>query len=132
MTRRRKLVFALVAMTLSLTLTCAAVLAADLYAHHRAANSAGLNRWGYRGPVVGRKADGEARIVMIGGSTVFGYGGPWHEAAPAFLEHGTRGAPGPAAAISVVNLGYNNEGAFAALPTLEDYSLPRLRRGDSL
>jgi hypothetical protein len=120
MTRRRKLLFALVAMTMSLTLTCAVVLAADLYAHHRAENSAGLNRWGYRGPVVGRKANGEIRIVMIGGSTVFGYGGPWNEAAPAFLEQELRRAR-PGTAISVVNLGYNNDGAFAALPTLEDY-----------
>lgn len=120
MTRRRRMVFAATAMALSMTVTCAAVLAADLYVHQRAENSAGLNRWGYRGPVVGRKAAGEFRVVMVGGSTVFGYGGPWHEAAPAFLEHELRAAH-PSTPITVVNLGYNNDGAYAALPTLEDY-----------
>jgi hypothetical protein len=119
-TRRRKFLFAGAAIALSVTLTCAAVLAADLYAHHRAESSAGLNRWGYRGPLVSRKQPGEVRIVMVGGSTVFGYGGPWHEAAPAFLEQELRKAR-PGTPITVVNLGYNNEGAFAALPTLEDY-----------
>ena len=120
MTRRRKFVFALIAMMLGATVTFGVVLAADLYVHHRAQNSAGLNRWGYRGPVVGRKAPGELRIVMVGGSTVFGYGGPWHEAPPAALEAELRAAH-PNARISVVNLGYNNEGAYAARPTLEDY-----------
>jgi hypothetical protein len=120
MTRRRKAVFAAAAVMVSVTLTSAVVLAADLYVHHRAENSAGLNRWGYRGPVVPRKQAGEVRIVMVGGSTVFGYGGPWHEAAPAFLEQDLRQAR-PGTPITVVNLGYNNEGAFAALPTLEDY-----------
>ena len=120
MTRRRKFAFAIVAILLSLSLSAAAVLAADLYVHHRAENSAGLNRWGYRGPVVGRKASGEVRVVMVGGSTVFGYGGPWQESAPALLEQELRQAR-PGAAVSVVNLGYNNDGAFANLPTLQDY-----------
>lgn len=118
--RRRKFVFAMVVMLLAATLAGAAVLAADLYVHHRAEQSAGLNRWGYRGPVLGGKVAGEARLVMIGGSTVFGYGVPWNEAAPAFLEAELRKAH-PHRAINVVNLGYNNEGAYAALPTLEDY-----------
>lgn len=120
MTRRRKFAFASAAMLISVTLTCAVVLAADLYVHHRAENSAGLNRWGYRGPVLAGKVAGEIRMVMIGGSTVFGYGGPWHEAAPAFLEQELRKAH-PGTVITVANLGYNNEGAYAALPTLEDY-----------
>jgi hypothetical protein len=121
MTRRRKLVFAAAAMILGLSLTSAALLAADLYVHHRTRNSGGLNRWGYRGPVAPGKVPGEVRIVMVGGSTVFGYGGPWHDAAPALLEQQLRHAH-PGAVIHVINLGYNNEGAFAALPTLEDYA----------
>jgi hypothetical protein len=119
-TRGRKFLFAGAAIAISVTLSCAVVLAADLYAHHRAESSAGLNRWGYRGPVVPGKQAGEVRIVMVGGSTVFGYGGRWHEAAPALLEEELRKAR-PGTPITVVNLGYNNEGAFAALPTLEDY-----------
>jgi hypothetical protein len=121
MTRRKKLLFAVAAMALGTMLASTALLAADLYAHHRAQNSAGLNRWGYRGPVAGRKAPGELRIVMLGGSTVFGYGVPWQEAAPAFLERQLQTSH-PDRKFTVVNLGYNNEGAFAARPTLEDYA----------
>lgn len=120
MTRRRKFAFALIAMLLGSSVTFAVVLAADLAVHHRAENSAGLNRWGYRGPVLPRKVAGEVRIAMVGGSTVFGYGGKWHEAPPARLEAELRSAH-PGAIIHVVNLGYNNDGAFAAKPTLEDY-----------
>ncbi|MDO8680108.1 MAG: hypothetical protein Q7R30_16410 [Acidobacteriota bacterium] len=120
MTRRKLLVFSLLAVALSLVLTLVLVLGVDLYLHRRAEQSAGLNRWGYRGPIVGRKQPGEKRVVMLGGSTVFGYGGPWHEAVPALLERflNERTAPG---AIRVINLGFNNEGAFAFLPTLQDF-----------
>jgi hypothetical protein len=86
MTRRKLIVFAFLAVTLSMVLTLIVVLGADLYLHRRAERSAGLNRWGYRGPVVGRKQAGEVRVAMLGGSTLFGYGGPWHEAVPALLE----------------------------------------------
>lgn len=120
LTPRRKAVFALATMLMSALIACLAVLAIDLYVHHRAENSAGLNRWGYRGPVLSARVAGETRIVVVGGSTVFGYGGPWHEAAPAMLEAELRKAH-PGRVINVVNLGYNNDGAYAALPTLEDY-----------
>lgn len=120
MRRRKLIVFACAAVGLSLVLTLLGVLAVDLYLHRRAERSAGLNRWGYRGPVVGRKQPGEVRVAMLGGSTLFGYGGPWHEAVPAllerFLNERTSAAP-----MRVVNLGFNNEGAFAFLPTLQDF-----------
>ncbi len=121
MTRRKRIAFACLAVALSMVLTLIVVLSADLYLHRRAERSAGLNRWGYRGPVVGRKPPGEMRVVMLGGSTVFGYGGPWHEAIPALLERflNERTAPPP---VRVVNLGFNNEGAFAFLPTLQDFA----------
>jgi hypothetical protein len=118
--RRRRLIFGAIAMLMSVTVAMAMLLAVDLYLHHRAERSAGLNRWGYRGPVVGRKQPNETRIVMLGGSTVFGYGVLWSEAPPALLEEELRRLR-PGQAISAVNLGYNNEGAFAALPNLEDY-----------
>ena len=117
---RRKIVFAVASVTLALTLAIALLFVADLYVHHLAQDSAGLNIWGYRGPVAGRKVPGEKRIAMLGGSTVFGYGCKWYEAAPALLEEDIRAAH-PDRPISVINLGYNNEGAYAALPTLEDY-----------
>ncbi|MEO8679336.1 MAG: SGNH/GDSL hydrolase family protein [Vicinamibacterales bacterium] len=122
MTRRRFIAFALAAMALSAVVTVAGLLAVDLYLHHRAERSAGLNRWGYRGPVVGAKAPGELRVVMLGGSTVFGYGVMWDQAIPAQLERAlAQRRPGLASA-RVVNLGFNNEGAYAFQPTLEDFA----------
>ena len=120
LTRRKFFAFGAAAMLLSLLVTMAGALAADLYLHHRAERSAGLNRWGYRGPVAGRKQPGEVRLVMLGGSTAFGYGGTWDEAIPALLEQqlkqveSSRGWRG-------INLGYNSEGAYAFLPTLRDF-----------
>src|SRR6266481_6273396 len=43
---------------------------ADLYLHHKH----GINLWGYRGPAVGKKQPGEKRIVVLGGSTAWGFG----------------------------------------------------------
>jgi lysophospholipase L1-like esterase len=119
-TRRRFIGFALVAMTLSVLFSFVAALAADLYLHHRAERSAGLNRWGYRGPVAGKKRPGELRVVVLGGSTAFGYGVTWDEAIPALLERGLNQQQGQVPA-SVVNLGFNNEGAYSFLPTLKDF-----------
>ena len=95
------------------------LLVADLVLHARAERSAGLNRYGYRGPVVGRKQPGELRVVMLGGSTVFGYGVGWSESIPAHLEPRLQSALGRT--VTVVNLGFNNEGAFAFVPNLEDF-----------
>jgi hypothetical protein len=117
---RRRIAFASIAIMIGALGAGGALVAADLYLHHRAERSAGLNRWGYRGPVLPRKASDEIRVAMLGGSTVFGYGTLWHEAAPAALEQQLRQAH-PRQPIHVVNLGYNNDGAHAAMPTLEDY-----------
>jgi hypothetical protein len=119
LTRRKKIVFALAAMSLSLVAGLVMLLVADLVLHYRAERSAGLNRYGYRGPVVGRKQPGELRVVMLGGSTVFGYGVSWNESIPAQLEpllQARLGRP-----VKVVNLGFNNEGAHAFVPNLEDF-----------
>jgi lysophospholipase L1-like esterase len=118
--RRKFIGFAVVAITLSTVFAFVAALAADLYLHHRAERSAGLNRWGYRGPVAGRKRPGELRVVVLGGSTAFGYGVTWEEAIPALLERELNQQQGKAPA-RVVNLGFNNEGAYSFLPTLKDF-----------
>jgi lysophospholipase L1-like esterase len=118
--RRKKIIFALVAMTLSCVVMIGLLLVADLIVHHRAERSAGLNRWGYRGPVVGGKADDEKRVVMLGGSTIFGYGVSWHESVPAQVQDRIR-SQHPQRTVSVVNLGFNNEGSYSYAPTLEDY-----------
>ena len=120
LSRRKFFAFAALAITISIAGMLLVLLAADLLLHWRAERSAGLNRHGYRGPVVGRKQPGELRIVMLGGSTVFGYGVLWNEAIPFQLEARLRERLGRP--VSVVNLGYNNEGAYAFAPHLEDFA----------
>ena len=120
LTKRKFILFAAAAIMLSVLVTLLGALGVDLYLHHRAEKSAGLNRWGYRGPVVGRKAPGEIRVAMLGGSTAFGYGVTWDEAIPAQLER-VLSEHSSAPATRVVNLGYNNEGSYAFLPTLQDF-----------
>jgi hypothetical protein len=119
LSRRKKIVFGLVAMSLAFIAMAGLLLVADLVVHARAEKSAGLNRYGYRGPVVGRKQTGELRIVMLGGSTVFGYGVAWNESIPAFLE--TKLEARLNRPVTVINLGFNNEGAYAFRPNLEDF-----------
>ena len=118
--RKKFVLFAAMAMALSVVVMLFALLAADLLLHRRAERSAGLNRYGYRGPVVGRKQPGELRVVMLGGSTVFGYGVTWDESIPVYLEAAlTQQLKQP---VRVVNLGFNNEGAHAFVPNLEDFA----------
>jgi hypothetical protein len=119
-TRRKRVVFALMAMSLATFVGAGALFAVDIYLHGRYEKSAGYNVWGYRGPSVGSKRAGEFRIVISGGSAAYGYGANWNEAIPAQLEGMLRGRPG-LPPVSVVNLGYNNEGAYSFKYTLEDY-----------
>ena len=120
LSRRKKWLFACVTVALSFAGMLALLLAADLVLHYRAERSAGLNRNGYRGPIAGRKRPGETRIVMLGGSTVFGYGVSSEETVASYLESRLRGRlDGP---VRVINLGFNNEGAFAFLPHLQDFA----------
>jgi hypothetical protein len=114
----KRAVFALVAMTGSFVLILATLLAADLYGHSRVERSAGLNRQGYRGPVVGRKQPGETRIVMLGGSTVFGFDMEVDDTLPAQLDRELRKVEPNA---RVINLGYHQEGAVSFVPTLHSY-----------
>lgn len=120
LSRTKFLAFAAMAMALSVAGVMLLLLVADLMLHARAERSAGLNRYGYRGPVVGRKRTGELRVVMLGGSTVFGYGVGWNESIPAQLEPRLQARLGRP--VTVVNLGFNNEGAFAFVPNLEDFA----------
>jgi GDSL-like Lipase/Acylhydrolase family len=118
-TRSKFIAFASMAMLLSLGVTTLGLLAADLYAHSRVERSVGVNRRGYRGPTIGRKQNGERRVVMLGGSTVFGWDVAWEETIPAVLEVMLH-AKDPQT--RVINLGFIGEGAYAFLPTLQDFS----------
>ena len=123
--RRRKVIFAAAAATLGLVLgllVAALALSVDVYLHHRVQDLGGVNVWGYRGPVVGKKQAGERRIVTLGGSTAFGYGLPWNESWPYYLERKLNGSNAASHAYSVVNLGAPAQGAFGFRYDLEDYA----------
>jgi len=120
--RIRPLAFAACAVLLTSFMMVAALMAADLYLHKRTERSAGLNVWGYRGPVAPKKRPGDIRVAVLGGSTVFGYGVTRDQAFPALLEQRLNGRVAGGRRFSVVNLGYNNEGAYSFRYTLEDYA----------
>jgi lysophospholipase L1-like esterase len=120
MSTRKRILFAAIAVTLTFMLGLLVLLGTDIYLHGKYQRSAGVNVWGYRGPVAGRKSPGEFRIAVFGGSTAFGYGVKWEESFPAVLERRLDAAkPG---GYSVVNLGYNNEGAYSFTFTMKDYA----------
>ena len=119
MTKRRFAAFATGTVLVTVALLAGVLLAADLYAHHRVERSVGVNRQGYRGPVAGRKQPGETRVVMLGGSTVFGFDVEWDDTIPAALERRLRDRDPKA---RVINLGFISEGALAFVPTLESYA----------
>ena len=122
LSRRKRLLFALSAVALVFLVTTASLLAVDIYLHRRYQKSSMVNVWGYRGPVLGRKQPGELRIAFLGGSTAFGYGVNWDEAIPAQLENRLNAhLPAGASRVSVANLGFNSEGAFSFVFTIDDY-----------
>ena len=106
---------------LSFTMAGAVVLGVDVYAHGRTQNLSGVNIWGYRGPVVGRKQRNEIRIVVVGGSTAFGYGLPSDESFSYYLERQLNDRPAGGRKFSVVNLGAPMDGAYSMKFTLQDY-----------
>lgn len=116
---RRRLLFAAAAVALSIGMVMAVLVGADVYAHWRTQHVAGVNIWGYRGTPAGEKADGEVRVVMLGGSTVFGWGLRSHESIPAFLER--RLTTASSRRYSVVNLGAPGQGAYGFRFDLIDF-----------
>jgi lysophospholipase L1-like esterase len=119
MPRRTKFIFAGVAVATAIS--AAVLLGIDVYLHSRVQNSGSVNIWGYRGPTVGRKQPGEIRIVVLGGSTAFGYGVPWNEAFPYYLEQMLNAGAGRAV-YRVVNLGAPSQGALGFRVDLADYA----------
>ena len=121
-TRRRVLVI-VTALLIMAVVGVASLLALDVYLHHRVQYDAGVNVWGYRGPVIGKKKPGERRIIVIGGSTAFGYGMRWNEAFPYYLEQKLNAREyGTANPVSVVNLGIPTDSARTFVATLNDYA----------
>jgi GDSL-like Lipase/Acylhydrolase family len=122
---RRRVVFAIIACVTAFIATIGGLVAVDGYLHSKYQTSAGFNVWGYRGPAVGRKRPGEYRVVMLGGSSAYGYGVRWDRAIPALLEADLGRAAPAGRTFRVVNLGYNNEGAYSFTFTMQDYDYLR-------
>ena len=120
LSRKRRAIFALVAVTITFAIAFVALLAVDVYLHGRFEKSAGLNVLGYRGRSVPKKQPGEYRVVVLGGSAAYGYGVTWDQAVPAVLEQ-RLATLRPQPRLTIVNLGYNNEGGYSFKPTLRDY-----------
>jgi len=116
---RKRAWFVMVTLLLTGTFAVTLFAVADVYAHHRTQDVAGVNVWGYRGAPVSRKRAGQIRVVMLGGSTVFGWGLPADESIPAFLERRLN-ATVPAK-FSVVNLGAPGQGAYGFAFDLKDF-----------
>jgi hypothetical protein len=123
-TWRRRTAFALASITVVLAVSFVALLGLDVYLHHRVQYSAGVNVWGYRGAPVGRKQPGEIRILALGGSTAFGYGLPWDQSWPYYLEQKVNAhrSSGTSAPVTVVNLGIPTDSARTFVATLNDYA----------
>ena len=102
---RRKIVFGLVACVGLMALLLGVALGLDVYVHRRVQYDAGVNVWGYRGDVIGRKRPNETRIIVLGGSTAFGYGLRWNQSWPYYLESKLATRRERNAVVRVVNLG---------------------------
>lgn len=121
LTRRRRLTFIAVTFA-SIVIGLGLVLTAiDVYVHHKVQYDAGVNVWGYRGDPVGKKGPGETRIIVLGGSTAFGYGLRWNESWPYYLEQTIAAGHSSHEPVTVVNLGIPTDSARTFVSTLEDY-----------
>ena len=117
--RKKRILFKFLSALIS-TLVCVSVLfGIDLYLHHKH----GINLRGYRGPSLARKQPGEKRVAILGGSTTWGFGLKAGQDFPAQLQRMLNQSPeaSPAAQINVLNLGFNNDGAYSFKFTLKDY-----------
>jgi lysophospholipase L1-like esterase len=121
LTGRRRAAFAIVAALLAASLCAAVLVAADVYLHARVQDVAGVNVWGYRGPVIGRKRPDEIRIVALGGSTTFGFGLFANESWPFYLGE-LLNSESAAGRYRVVNLGAPGQGAYGFAFDLADYA----------
>ena len=122
MSRRKRIAFALAAVLLTFLAAGGVLLAVDVHLHTKYQTSAGFNVWGYRGPAAGRKQAAEYRVVVLGGSAAYGYGVTWSQAIPALLEQRLAAVAPAGRTFRVINLAYNNEGAYSFAFTLRDYA----------
>jgi hypothetical protein len=96
------------------------IIAVDVWLHRRYSPWLGYNVWGYRGPILNRKRSTEYRVALLGGSAAYGYAVSPSQTISVYLERRLR-AMARSDDFTVVNLAYNNEGAYSFAFTLQDY-----------
>jgi hypothetical protein len=104
MPARLKIALGLEAVALSALL----MVALDQYAHKRVESQAGVNIWGYRGPVMPARRPREFRIAVVGGEHAFGWGVAPEETMAGYLRgEMQRRMPqsGESRPVTAVNLG---------------------------
>jgi hypothetical protein len=113
-----------------IALGVALLMVVDVAMHRRVEEQSGLNIWGYRGVVAKQKAPNEIRVVVLGGSTVFGHA--WAGSIPLFLQDYLNNARlrqgagyNAAGPITVVNLATPYDRPPSFLQTLRDYDYLR-------
>ena len=79
-------IFASLGFVVSIAFLLGLILVLDMYFHNKYLEVAGLNYKGYRGKIIGKKQQGELRMVVLGGSVAMGYGLRYDQALPAELE----------------------------------------------
>ena len=117
-------VFSILFAVIVIIISVGLVIPIDMFYHKKFMQHHGLNYKGYRGMVVGKKKDNEVRIVVVGGSCAFGYGVHYNEALPFKLEEELReyrDSKGINKKVTVINLAYNVEGAYAFYLNLKDF-----------
>lgn len=79
----------------------------DQYAHKRTQSLAGVNSWGYRGPVTPHRAPDEIRVAVVGGDAAFGWGVAPGETTAAYLRLWVQTSlpAGSSRTVTAVNLG---------------------------
>jgi len=117
--RLRRIALKAATTVVSTAVIVSVLLGADLYLHHKH----GINLWGYRGPAVGQKQPGEKRVVVLGGSTAWGFGLKAGQDFPGQLQQrfAERSRTEGSAPIRILNLASNSEGAYSFRYTLHDY-----------
>lgn len=116
--RKKTVAFKLLTLSLSTLISIGVLTAADLHLHRKH----GINWRGYRGPTLGEKRTNEQRVAILGGSTTWGFGLNGAQAFPAQLQQLlNQTATKDDKAITVINLGANNDGAYSIKFTLRDY-----------
>ncbi|MGH9200936.1 MAG: hypothetical protein ACRD2A_06845 [Vicinamibacterales bacterium] len=120
--RRRKLLYAGITVLGVVAAAMVAFTVADVYFHSRLKDQSGINVWGYRGEPLGRKQPSEQRMVMLGGSTVYGFGVRPDESVPAALERRLNSTGATGRSFKVANLGAPGQGAYSFSYDLSDYA----------